>query len=189
MTALFTPRLELRQWRDSDLEPFAALNADPAVMQLMPRCLTRAESDEFARRAREEIERRGWGLWAVEARADGELIGCVGLAVPSFSEHFTPCVEIAWRLRRASWGHGYATEAARVCLRFAFETLALPEIVAFTVPANVRSRALMQRLGMVHNPGDDFDHPRLPPGHALSRHVLYRLGRDAWRADAGAPAP
>ena len=91
-----------------------------------------------------------------------------------------------WRLRRTSWGHGYATEAARECLRFAFETLTLPEVVAFTVPANVRSRALMQRLGMVHNPREDFDHPRLPPGHALRRHVLYRLGRDLWSADAGA---
>jgi RimJ/RimL family protein N-acetyltransferase len=176
MTVLTTARLTLRDWHEEDLPHFAALNADPAVMEFMPRPLSRAESDDFVRRAQRHIEARGWGLWAVEGRADGQFIGYVGLAVPSFSEHFTPCVEIGWRLRRASWGHGYATEAARECLRVAFETLGLPEVVAFTVPANVRSRAVMQRLGMVHNPRDDFDHPRLPPGHALRRHVLYRLG-------------
>jgi RimJ/RimL family protein N-acetyltransferase len=186
MTVLTTPRLTLRHWHAKDLPPFAAQNADPSVMEFMPRSLSRAESDDFARRAQREIEARGWGLWAVEERADGQLIGCVGLAVPSFTEHFTPCVEVMWRLRRASWGHGYATEAARECLRFAFETLGLPEVVAFTVPANVRSRAVMQRLGMVHDPGDDFDHPRLPPGHTLRRHVLYRIQRDVWSAEVGA---
>ena len=179
LTVLTTPRLTLRHWQDEDLRPFATQNADPAVMELMPRCLSRAESDAFARSAQRGIEARGWGLWAVEAHADGQFIGYVGLAVPSFSEHFTPCVEIGWRLRRASWGHGYATEAARECLRFAFETLGLPEVVAFTVPANVRSRAVMERLGMAHDPRDDFDHPRLPHGHALRRHVLYRLRRTA----------
>jgi RimJ/RimL family protein N-acetyltransferase len=177
MTVLTTPRLTLRHWHAKDLAPFAAQNADPEVMQFMPRCLSPAESDDFARRAQREIEARGWGLWAVEARADGQFVGCVGLAVPSFSEHFTPCVEILWRLGRASWGQGYATEAARECLRFAFEALALPEVVAFTVPANRRSRAVMERLGMVRNPHEDFEHPRLPPQHALRRHVLYRLRR------------
>jgi RimJ/RimL family protein N-acetyltransferase len=175
MSILTTPRLTLRHWHDSDLEAFAALNADPAVMQFMPALLSRAESDDFVGRAQRGIDARGWGLWAVEVRADGQLAGCVGLAMPSFVAHFTPCVEIAWRLRRASWGHGYATEAARGCLRFGFETLALPEVVAFTVPANVRSRAVMERLGMVRNPLEDFDHPRLPSPHPLRRHVLYRL--------------
>ena len=188
MTVLTTPRLTLRHWHDADLEPFAAQNADSVVMEFMPRRLGRAESDDFARGAQRGIDARGWGLWAVELRADRQLAGCVGLAVPSFTAHFTPCVEIAWRLRRASWGHGYATEAARECLRFAFETLALAEVVAFTVPANVRSRALMERLGMVRNPRDDFDHPRLPPEHLLSRHVLYRLGRDAWSRHPCIPA-
>jgi RimJ/RimL family protein N-acetyltransferase len=188
MSILTTPRLTLRHWHDGDLEAFAAQNADPAVMQFMPGLLSRAESDDFARGAQRGIDARGWGLWAVEVRADAQLAGCVGLAVPSFAAHFTPCTEIAWRLKRASWGHGYATEAARECLRFAFETLALPEVVAFTVPANLRSRAVMERLGMVRNPLEDFDHPRLPPGHALRRHVLYRLGRDAWSAAAGATA-
>jgi RimJ/RimL family protein N-acetyltransferase len=186
LTALLTPRLELRQWRDSDLEAFAALNADPAVMELMPRCLTRAESDEFARHARKEIEWRGWGLWAVEVKETAAFAGCVGLSVPAFQAHFTPCIGIDWRLSRVSWGHGYATEAAKECLRFAFEQLRPPEVVSFTVPANVRSRAVMQRLGMTHDARDDFDHPQLPAQHPLQRHVLYRLSREAWK---GATAP
>jgi RimJ/RimL family protein N-acetyltransferase len=177
LTELMTPRLQLRQWRPSDLEPFAALNADPAVMAFMPRCLTRPDSDAMARSAEAQIANRGWGLWATELRETGELVGAVGLAVPSFEAHFTPCVEILWRLRRASWGCGYATEAARECLRFAFERLALSEVVSFTVPANARSRAVMERLGMHHDPAGDFEHPRLPVGHALRAHVLYRLRR------------
>jgi RimJ/RimL family protein N-acetyltransferase len=180
MTELMTPRLRLRQWRASDLEPFAALNADPAVMAFMPGCLGRAESDTLARAAEEAIARRGWGLWATELRDGGELIGSVGFGVPSFEAHFTPCVEIMWRLRRASWGHGYATEAACECLRFAFGELALPEVVAFTVPANVRSRAVMERLGMRHDVTGDFEHPRLPAGHPLRTHVLYRVRRQEW---------
>jgi RimJ/RimL family protein N-acetyltransferase len=184
MTVLLTPRLELRPWRDADREPFAALNADPVVMEFMPRCLTEAESDEVARRAHAGIEQRGWGQWAVEVRDEREFVGFVGLSVPSFSTHFAPAVELAWRLKHAAWGHGYATEAARAALRFAFETLALPEVVAFTVPLNVRSRAVMRRLGMRHDVGGDFDHPRLPAGHPLQRHVLYRLTRADWQRGA-----
>jgi RimJ/RimL family protein N-acetyltransferase len=188
MTDLTTPRLRLRQWRAADLEPFAALNADPEVMAFMPGCLTRAESDALVRAAEREIAGQGWGLWAVELSPSGEFIGCVGLAVPSFEAPFTPCVEIEWRLRRTSWGRGYATEAARECLRFAFERLALPEVLAFTVPANRRSRAVMERLGMQNEAGGEFDHPRLSVGHPLRRHVLYRLVRGDWaarRADRG----
>ncbi|HYC09955.1 MAG TPA: GNAT family N-acetyltransferase [Steroidobacteraceae bacterium] len=184
MTVLTTPRLTLRHWRESDLEPFATLNADPVTMEFMARCLSREESDAFARWAEADIERRGWGLWAAEARAPGQFIGCVGLAVPAFHAHFTPCVEIAWRLRRESWGQGFATEAGRECLRFAFERLTLPEVVAFTVPANTRSRAVMERLGMQRDAGGDFDHPRLPLRHALSRHVLYRLTAPQWAHEA-----
>jgi RimJ/RimL family protein N-acetyltransferase len=182
MTVLTTPRLILRHWRESDLEPFAALNADPAAMEFMARCLSREESDAFARRAEADIERRGCGLWAVEAPAQRQFIGCVGLAVPGFQAHFTPCVEVAWRLRRECWGQGFATEAGRECLRFAFARLALAEVVAFTVPANARSRAVMGRLGMRHDASGDFDHPRLPPGHALRRHLLYRLSAQQWAA-------
>ncbi|HXZ59046.1 MAG TPA: GNAT family N-acetyltransferase [Steroidobacteraceae bacterium] len=175
MHRLTTPRLTLRQWRAADLEPFAALNADPAVMEFMPKRLTRAESDALVERAAADLEARGWGLWALEVRESGAFAGCVGLNVPAFQAHFTPCTEILWRLARPDWGRGYATEAARECLRFALETLRLPELVAFTVPANVRSRAVMERLGMRHDPADDFAHPRLPAGHPLRDHVLYRL--------------
>jgi len=181
MTELETPRLKLRQWCAADLEPFASLNADPVVIEFLSRCLTRAESDEFGERVRSELAQRGWGLWAVEVREQGEFIGFVGLSEPSFEAHFTPCTEIGWRLARSSWGRGYATEAARACLDFAFRSLGLSEVVAFTVPANARSRAVMERLGMRHDAAGDFDHPRLPAGHPLQRHVLYRLRREDWQ--------
>jgi RimJ/RimL family protein N-acetyltransferase len=177
MSELATARLVLRQWRDSDLAPFAALNADPEVMQYMPRCLERSESDALVGRYRERIAERGWDLWALERRDDGSFVGALGLAVATFPAPFTPCVEIAWRLARAQWGQGLATEAAGAVLRFGFQTLALQEVLAFTVPENRRSRAVMARLGMHRDPGEDFEHPRLPPGHRLRQHVLYRLGR------------
>ena len=182
MHTLTTQRLALRQWRPTDLEPFAAVNADPEVMRYLPRVLSRGESEAFVESARGELARRGWGLWALEAREEARFIGFVGLSVPAWEAPFTPCTEILWRLARAEWGRGYATEAARECLRFAFETLRLPELVAFTVPANTRSRAVMERLGMRHDPAGDFAHPRLPRGHPLSQHVLFRLSRAAWRA-------
>lgn len=174
MHTLTTPRLTLRAWHPTDLEPFAALNADPRVMEFMPGRLSRAESDALAAGAAAGLEKRGWGLWAVEERDGRKFVGCVGLDVPSFQAAFTPCVEIAWRLGAAWWGRGLATEAARECLRFAFGTLALTEVVAFTVPANVRSRAVMERLGMRRDPAEEFEHPRLPAGHPLRRHALYR---------------
>jgi RimJ/RimL family protein N-acetyltransferase len=181
MSELSTPRLRLRQWRASDLAPFSALNADPRVMEFMGRCLSSAASDALARRSAAEIERQGWGFWATELRASAAFIGFVGLHVPSFAAPFTPCVEIGWRLERASWGNGFATEAARECLRFAFESLVLEEVVSFTVPLNRRSRAVMERLGMCRDAAGDFDHPRLPAGHPLRRHVLYRLRRGDWQ--------
>jgi RimJ/RimL family protein N-acetyltransferase len=182
MSELATPRLRLRQWQDCDLAPFAALNADPTVMQHMPRCLERSESDTLAGRYRERIAERGWDLWALERRDDGSFVGALGLAVATFPARFTPCVEIAWRLARGQWGQGLATEAAGAVLRFGFQSLALEEVLAFTVPANRRSRALMERLGMRRDPGGDFEHPRLPEGHPLRPHVLYRLGRGDWEA-------
>jgi ribosomal-protein-alanine N-acetyltransferase len=181
MSELSTPRLWLRQWRGSDLVPFAALNADPLAMEFMGRCLSCAESDALARRSEAEIARQGWGFWATELRESAAFIGFVGLHVPSFEAPFTPCVEIGWRLERASWGNGFATEAARECLRFAFESLVLEEVVSFTVPLNRRSRAVMERLGMCRDAAGDFDHPRLPAGHPLRRHVLYRLRRRDWQ--------
>jgi ribosomal-protein-alanine N-acetyltransferase len=120
-------------------------------------------------------------LWALERVEDGAFLGFTGLSRPSFEAHFTPAVEVGWRLARHAWGHGFATEAARAALRFGFETVGLEEIVSFTVPANVRSRAVMERIGMHHDPSDDFDHPKLPAGHPLRAHVLYRLRRADWQ--------
>jgi len=149
-------------------------------MRYFPAPLTRAESDAFAELVRRGIEERGWGLWAAERLEDAAFVGFVGLSVPRFEEHFMPAVEIGWRLARAAWGNGYATETARTAVAFGFDELRLDEIVSFTAVANERSRRVMERLGMTHDPSDDFDHPALPVGHALRRHVLYRLPRAAW---------
>ncbi|HLJ03156.1 MAG TPA: GNAT family N-acetyltransferase [Solirubrobacteraceae bacterium] len=169
-----TERLLLRQWRDSDLEPFAALNADPEVMRYFPGTQSRQQSDALAERERRAIAERGWGLWAVEVLDGPEFIGFVGLNEPGFEAHFTPAVEVGWRLAREHWGHGYATEAARAAVAFGFGELALSEIVSFTTEPNLRSRRVMERLGMTHDPAGDFDHPMLPDW-PLRRHVLYRL--------------
>jgi len=169
-----TPRLLLRPWRDADFPAFAAMNADPRVMEHFPKTLNRAESDERAAAIRQHFNRRGFGLWAVEVPGMADFIGFVGLCVPSFEAHFTPCVEIGWRLAFDHWGRGYATEAAIASLDFGFRRLTLDEIVSFTVPANRRSRAVMERIGMTRSLEGDFDHPALPEGHPLRRHVLYR---------------
>lgn len=182
---LRTERLLLRPWRAADLAPFAALNADPRVMEFYPATLDRVRSDADAARQGRLLEERGWGLWAVEVPGTAPFIGYVGLSAPSFEAHFTPCVEIGWRLDRSRWGRGYATEAARAVLEDGFLRVGLEEIVSFTVPANRRSRAVMERLGMRRRAEDDFDHPRLPEAHPLRRHVLYRLGRAAWEARRG----
>jgi RimJ/RimL family protein N-acetyltransferase len=175
---LSTDRLLLRPWRESDREPFAALNADPAVMEYFAKPLDRSESDAMVARIMDHFDSHGFGFWAVEARNVGDLIGMVGLAIPRFETHFTPCVEIGWRLAREHWGKGYATEAARAALRYGFERLGLGEIVAFTVPQNARSRAVMDKLGMTRSPADDFDHPSLPEEHPWRRHVLYRVRQE-----------
>jgi len=172
---LRTDRLLLRRWRDSDREPFAAINADPRVMEFFPATLTRAQSDELAERIERELEERSFGLWAVEVPEVVEFAGFVGLEVPSFESHFTPCVEVGWRLAAEHWGRGYASEAARAAVRFGFERLGLKEIVSFTARTNLRSRRVMERIGMTHRSADDFDHPGLPPGHPLRPHVLYRI--------------
>ena len=174
---LQTQRLLLRPWRESDLEPFAALNADPVVMEHFARPLDRSESDAFVARIRAHFARDGFGFWAVEVPGVAPLVGLVGLARPAFEAPFTPCVEVGWRLAREHWGRGYATEAAQASIRFGFERLGLDEIVSFTVPHNVRSRAVMERIGMTRSPGEDFDHPVLAEGHKLRRHVLNRIRR------------
>lgn len=170
-----TERLLLRRWREGDREPFAALNADPEVMEHFPARLSREESDALAARITIAMAERGFGLWAVEVRGGAPFIGFVGLSIPTFDAPFMPAVEIGWRLSRVHWGHGYAIEAARAVLDDGFGRHGLTEIVSFTVPANVRSRRVMERLGMRQD--GEFDHPRLPEGHLLRRHVLYRIAR------------
>ncbi len=178
--ALQTERLCLRRWREEDLAPFAVLNADPEVGRYLPGPLSQAESDALAARIRRHFDERGFGLWAVEVPGVAPFVGFVGLSVPTFEAHFTPCVEVGWRLARAHWGRGYATEAAGAALTFGFSDVGLDEVVSFTVPHNRPSRRVMQRLGMRRDPAEDFEHPSLPEGHPLRRHVLYRLHRDHW---------
>jgi RimJ/RimL family protein N-acetyltransferase len=173
-----TERLLLRRWRGEDREPFYRLNSDARVMEFFPECLTRAESDSLFDRISEHFRKHGFGLFAAELGDDRSFIGFVGLAVPSFKAHFTPCVEIGWRLAADYWGRGLATEGARAVLKYAFDELALGSLVSFTVPANARSRRVMEKIGMTHDASDDFDHPNLPEGHPLRRHVLYRMRRD-----------
>jgi ribosomal-protein-alanine N-acetyltransferase len=177
---LQTERLVLRGWRDDDLAPFAALNADPAVMEHFPGLMTTAETAAFIGRIVDGWAANGFGVWVVERSADGAFLGFNGLARPRFDAPFMPAVEIGWRFARHTWGHGYATESARAALAFGFKTVGLDEIVSFTSPANERSWRVMERLGMTRDPADDFDHPRLPEGHRLRRHVLYRLRRSDW---------
>ena len=175
---LRTERLVLRRWRPQDRAPFAAMNADPEVMEHFPASLTRAESDAMADRIEAGFADHGFGLWAIEVTEPGELhgqfVGFTGLSVPRFQAHFTPAVEIGWRLARPAWGRGYASEAARRALAAGFDEHHLPEVVSFTSVTNLRSQAVMRRIGMTHDPADDFDHPSLPPGHRLRRHVLCR---------------
>lgn len=175
MLGAMTERVRLREWRDGDLGPFAEMNADPEVMAHFPKLLSAGESEAMLGRIRSAFESRGWGLWAVDV--DGVLAGFAGLAEPAFTAHFTPCVEIGWRLRRQFWGRGIAYAAALQAEAFAFEVLRLGELVSFTAEANERSRRLMERLGFTRNPADDFMHPAMPEGHRLRRHVLYRKRR------------
>ena len=177
MSALVTARLRLRAWRESDLTPFAALNADPDVMRHFPEPLDREASDALVGRIQAHFDRHGFGPWVVEIPGITDCAGFVGLMVSAFEAHFTPCIEIGWRLAKPYWGKGYATEAATAALAYAFDTLQADEVVAITVPTNRPSRAVMERIGMTRDPYGDFDHPNLPEGHVLQRHVLYRKKR------------
>ncbi|MET9851034.1 GNAT family N-acetyltransferase [Streptomyces ossamyceticus] len=177
MSELRTNRLLLRAWRESDLAPWAAMNADPEVRAYFPELLTTEQSDASVARFQADLDRRGWGWWAVEVRATGEFIGFTGLDPVEDDMPFTG-VEAGWRLTRTAWGHGYATEAARAVLDFGFRHLDLDEILAMTVATNLRSRAVMRRIGMTHDPADDFDDPSMPEG-PLRRGVVYRIGRAA----------
>ena len=178
MTELRTTRLLLRQWTDADRTPFAALNADPEVMEHFPSTLTRRQSDEFVVRMSEHLDDHGWGLWAVEVVENEEFVGFVGLW-PIGSNPFPgeEIIEIGWRLKRSAWGRGYATEAATAVLEHAFDVLGLDEVVSVTAATNRRSVAVMERIGMTRDPASDFEHVRLPEGHPLRPHVVYRASR------------
>lgn len=169
-----TNRLLLRRWQPSDIEPFAALNADPRVMEFYPAILSRAQTETMVAAIEEGIRRHGFGLWAVELKETSDFIGYIGLSVPGPALPFSPCVEIGWKLAFHHWGRGYAQEGARAALTFGFEKMRLAEIVSFTAVGNLRSRRVMEGVGMTYDPRDDFDHPKLPEGHPLRRHVLYR---------------
>jgi RimJ/RimL family protein N-acetyltransferase len=181
-----TTRLRLRQWQDRDRDPFAALNADRRVMEFFPAIMDRRASDALVDRWQAQIAQRGWGLWAVERIDSGEFIGFTGLQVPLRELPFGPCVEVGWRLAAAHWRHGYASEGARAVLKLAFATLDLAEVVSFTALNNLRSRAVMQRIGL-NDSGIVFDHPGLPPDNSLRAHCLYRLTRAQWRAQQSGP--
>lgn len=173
-----TERVRLRQWKSSDLEPFAVLNSDPRVMEFFPAPLSRSESDTLAQRCQSLIAERGWGFWAAESKLTREFIGFVGLHIPIAELPFSPCVEVGWRLAFPYWGQGLASESARAALNVGFQVLQLPEIVSFTAIGNRRSRAVMERLGMRES--GTFEHPSVPEGNPLRPHCLFRLSRSAY---------
>lgn len=170
-----TERLILRPWKKEDFEAFARLNADPRVMEFFPGVLSRKESDQFLQSICKAMESQGWGFWAVSLPHAADFIGYVGLAHVNIAADFTPAVEVSWRFAYEFWNKGYATEGALAALKYGFENLLLDEIVAFTVVNNMRSRRVMEKIGMWHDENNDFDHPKLPEGHLLRRHVLYRI--------------
>jgi ribosomal-protein-alanine N-acetyltransferase len=177
---LSTPRLTLRPWRDADVDAFAAMFQDPKVMEFLMPVADRATVDAMVGRIRKHFDTHGYGWWAAELKATGAFIGFIGLVHIPFEAHFTPAVEVGWRLASAHWGQGYATEGARASLDCGFARLGLAEIVSITVPANRRSWRVMQRIGMRRDPAGDFDHPRLAQGDPLRRHLLYRIDRARW---------
>jgi 3-dehydroquinate dehydratase/shikimate dehydrogenase len=176
-----TKRLILRPWQETDLEPFVELNADPRVMEYFPAIKSYEETVEEYNRILQHFTQHGWGFWAVALPNEVDFIGFIGLRFDDFPASFTPAVEIGWRLAFKYWGKGYASEGAGAAIKHGFEQLQLKEIISFTSTINTRSIAVMERLGMHHDPRDDFDHPKLPKDHKLSRHVLYRLKLQEWQ--------
>jgi RimJ/RimL family protein N-acetyltransferase len=180
MAVVTTPRLILRRWRAEDRDAFARLNADPRVMEFQMGLLTREQSDAFADHIESQMAQYGFCLYATEMREDGRFIGFIGIHVAKFEAAFTPCVEVGWRLVADVWGQGLATEGGLAVLRHSFEALSLDEIVSFTAVINKRSQRVMQKIGMTRDLAGDFDHPKVPAGHPLLPHVLYRLRRSEW---------
>jgi 3-dehydroquinate dehydratase/shikimate dehydrogenase len=179
-TIIQTKRLILRPWEEKDLESFAKLNADPRVMEFFPGLLSAEESNQLAKKIRTAMDQQGWGFWAASIPGVADFIGFIGLAQVNFVADFAPAVEVGWRLAYDYWGKGYATEGAQAALDYGFDTLNLKEIVSFTAVQNSRSRKVMEKIGMHHIEQEDFDHPKLPEGHPLKRHVLYRLEANEW---------
>lgn len=176
---LKTDRLILRQWKESDLLPFAKMNADPEVMEYYPSTISESESNQLANRIKGFITKRSWGFWAVETINENEFIGFVGLHKPTYDLPVSSCVEVGWRFSKKYWGKGYATEAAKESLRFAFEDLQLNEVYSFASVSNKKSCSVMERLNMV-NTGNNFEHPIIPEGHSLREHVLYKIIKKQW---------
>jgi RimJ/RimL family protein N-acetyltransferase len=174
---IVTERLFLREWRDPDVDAFIIMNADPLVMEFFPETYSEERTRRLVDRIRDCWAERGYGLWAVERKDSAGFIGYVGLWPATFPAHFTPAVEVGWRLAADQWGHGYATEAARAALAHGFDSLGLEEIVSFTSTVNVRSWRVMERLAMRRDASGDFEHPNVPAGHPLRPHVLYRISR------------
>ncbi|MEO7105441.1 MAG: GNAT family N-acetyltransferase [Rhodoferax sp.] len=177
---LRTPRVLLRQWKDSDIDAWAAMNADPEVRRYFPSVLSRADAQGEADRIRASIAQRGWGMWALEVPGVHPFAGFVGLNLPGYEAPWMPAVEIGWRLAPAAWHKGYATEGAAAALHFAFTQLRLPQVVAMSVPTNGPSHSVMERIGMVRDEAADFDHPRVPDGSPLKRHILHRVTSEQW---------
>ncbi|MCL2896736.1 GNAT family N-acetyltransferase [Brenneria tiliae] len=183
MQTLFSPRLILRQWQQVDRGAFAAICADPQAMEFLLPLPTVDDSNGWIDRQIAHQSTHGFCFWALEDKTTGDFIGTAGLVRIGYDAHFTPAVEIGWRIARKFWGKGYAPEAARAALAFGFRQLKLDEIVATTVAANVKSRRIMAKLGMTHDAADDFDYPRVPDGHPLKSVMLYRLSREQWMKD------
>ncbi|CEG60563.1 GNAT family N-acetyltransferase [Legionella micdadei] len=181
MEIISSHRIRLRTWQPGDKSAFVLMNADKRVMEYFANTLTESETEALIARITSHFERHQFGLWAAELKETGDFIGFIGLSIPTFSSHFTPCVEIGWRLAHAYWGKGLATEGARAVLEYGFNQLNLDEIVSFTTASNQRSRRVMEKIGLTHREEDDFNHPNLPLTHPLSRHVLYRLSKSQWR--------
>lgn len=181
-TIIETNRLILRTWADTDAQAYFDMNQDPKVIEYFLGALAPEQVNDFIAAKNQQQLERGYTLWAVELKKTGEFIGFIGLNYTDWPAHFTPAVEIGWRLASSYWGQGYATEGAKACLEYGFNKIGLKEIVSFTVPANIRSIHLMERIGMTRNSQDDFAHPKLPENHRLSKHVLYRLKKEDWQA-------
>lgn len=181
MEQLLTSRLKMRKWRQEDILPFSKMNSDSQVMEFFPKVLTEKETHDLVQKFEERFSQQGFGFWALELIENGQFIGFTGLNVPAFQTHFTPCVEIGWRIAHEYWGKGLAVEAAQKTIEYGFEVCSLKEIVAFTTLLNMKSRRVMEKLGMTYSPKDDFEHPLLEVEHPLRKHVLYRLKKESYQ--------